>query len=803
VQKKNSKQAPVKRPKKRASSANKKALKQNGLSRFIRFWLLRLSIVLMVTALAGVAYLDISIRKAFEGQKWALPAHVYTRPMELYLGQRIPLNVLQQELHELGYQRRENATRVGSYSLTGNRLHIYQRSFQFWDEFRPEQVVTVNMANEQIVDLSVDEQAIEIVRLEPRLFGSVSPLSHEDRSLLALEDVPQDLIYALLAIEDRQFYSHFGVNPLGIIRAMVRNITAGRLVQGGSTITQQLVKNYYLNSERTVKRKLIEMVMAVLLEVHYSKEQILQAYLNEVYLSQAGNRAIHGFALGSQYFFGRPLQELELPQMAMLAGMLKGPTLYNPLKNPKNALKRRNLVLSTMFDEEYIDKVTLEQAQQSTLGVTTAKEKVAPLSYPAFLGFVRHNLKQDYNQQDLQNDGLNIYTTLNPRIQQGLEQSVSQELNSIEKGKGLPANTLQVAAVVVRTDNGEVAAMVGGRKAGFSGYNRALDARRPIGSLIKPFIYLTALESPQQFHLASRLDDKSIVVSQAGSADWKPQNYDGKEHGSVMLVDALARSYNLSAVQLGMTLGVDNVVSTLDRLGHSQPVAPLPSVLLGAVSMNIVDVAQLYLSIASGGFKTPIKGIRSVLSRENEPLSRYSLSIDQVIEPEFNTLISYALQDVVRRGTARSVLSRFQYDYGLAGKTGTTNDYRDSWFAGFSGNYLTVVWVGRDDNQSTGLTGASGAAKVWSQVMSQMPMQRLDLNYSEDVITGQVLYTTSGSLTECNQARQLPFARLSLPLDDLPCGDVIEEPIEEQERKHFEPKKRDRRKKNWLQRIFG
>ena len=784
-----------------------------SISGFFRYWAVRLIIMALVGLTGFTAYLDIKIRKQFEGQKWALPAHVYTRPMELYLGQRIDRKVLQAELEELGYQARDTVDRVGSYRFASNQIDIHQREFRFWDVLQQQQKLAIILENDRITSIETSGRwntgaaaSTEIVRLEPRLFGSVSPLSHEDRSLLKLEDVPPALIDALIAVEDRQFYSHFGINPLGIMRALVRNISAGRVVQGGSTLTQQLVKNYYLSADRTFKRKIPEMIMAVLLEVHYSKQEILQAYLNEVYLSQAGNRAIHGFALGSQAFFGRPLHELDLPELALLAGIIRGPSYYNPIKNPERARERRNLVLFSMYEQEFIDQNQYQNAIAAPLQVATAAEQTAPLSYPAFLGFIRENLLHDYQQHDLLNDGLQIHTTLNPRIQQTLERSTSEQLAAIEQSRDMTSGTLQVAAVVIRTDNGEVAAMVGDRQPTFSGFNRALDARRPVGSLLKPFVYLTALEKPSQYSLASLVDDSSITVSQRGSPDWQPKNYDGKEHGPVMLIDALSHSYNLATVQLGMQLGIPDVSATIRRLGYQRDFSELPSLLLGAVPMSVMDVGQLYLSLASGGFKTPIKGIRSVLSKENEPLARYPLQIQQVVEPQFNNLINYALQEVVRKGTGKGVLNGFRYDYGLAGKTGTTDDYRDSWFAGFSGNYLAVVWVGRDDNKPTGLSGASGAAKIWARLMQQMPLQRLEIPYNEDMLATRVYYSLDFDRQDCSLSRQLPILKASLPLESLPCAKLMQYHLDdEDEQQHFEsgsPRPNPKRK-SWWERIFG
>ncbi|MBL4671845.1 MAG: transglycosylase domain-containing protein, partial [Arenicella sp.] len=338
-----------KSPLRRRGSTTKQSKKRTFL-KLARFWFVRLGLIVLVPTLAYTVYLDVTIRKQFEGQKWALPAHVYARPLELYLGQKFDRALVQAELDELGYVDRPSLDRVGSFRFGQNELAIYQREFRFWDGLRPQQKIRLQLGDDRIQAISVESNSgelseTEIVRLEPRLFGSVSPLSHEDRTLVKLEDIPRSLIDGLLANEDRQFYSHFGVNPMGIARAMISNMRAGRVVQGGSTLTQQLVKNYYLTSEVTLSRKFTEMIMAMLLEFHYTKDEILQAYFNEVYMGQAGNRAIQGFGLASQYFYGRPLQELDLNQLAVLIAVNNGPSFYNPIRHPKRSIKRRDLVL--------------------------------------------------------------------------------------------------------------------------------------------------------------------------------------------------------------------------------------------------------------------------------------------------------------------------------------------------------------------------------------------------------------------------------------------------------------------------
>ena len=708
---------------------------------------------------AAIVYLDITIRKQFEGGSWAIPAHVYTRPLDLYVGFSIAESSVLDELGELGYRLQTGAPVPGTFESSGGSITIFAREFQFWDQLRLANRVRVgfNPAKTQITSVTSQGKQLGLIQLEGRLFGSVSPLSHEDRELLTLEQIPEGLITALISIEDRNFFSHWGISPIGILRAAIANLVQGRVVQGGSTLTQQLVKNYYLTAERTISRKVVELVMAMLLELHYSKQELLLAYINEVYLGQAGNRAIHGFGLGSQFLFGRPLQELNEAELATLAGMVKGPNYYNPLRHPDRALERRNLVLEVMRQEGLISDVQTGQLQQMPLGTgkTAARQR---RSYPDFLDLVRQQLRKDYQDNALSDAGLRIYTTLNPRIQNAVENAFSERLSLIEQSRSMEEGTLEAAAIVLRTDNGEVVALAGGRDRGFAGYNRALDAVRPVGSLLKPFVYLGALEQPSRYGLGTLISDTSITVSQKGSEDWTPQNYNGEEHGLVTLIDGLKYSYNLATVNLGMDIGVDTFAELLQRFKYEAREPIYPSAFLGAVPMTVIEVADLYLTLANSGFKTPTKSVRSVLSDSGEPLGRYPLSIEQVAQPESIGLIVHAMQQVVEEGTASAIGDRFGRELGYAGKTGTSDGYRDSWYAGFSGEHLMIVWVGRDDNKPTGLSGATGAAHIWSDTIAKINTRPLKL----PLLTGMAMVSIDPSTgmhidDNCPNARALPY----------------------------------------------
>jgi len=808
----------TKKPKRTTKKTSVKRNKRQQKSSFFKkvwslLWRLGLAGVLVLVVL--FAYFDLIITKKFEGQKWSLPAHVYTRPLDIYVGQRIDPSEVINELSELGYQAKASAaevTRVGQYYFEPNdSVSIYLREFVFWNETQQAQKAKISWSGNVIIDILAAAKTADDIRLEPRLFGSVSPLSHEDRSLITLDETPQELIDALLVMEDRKFYKHFGIDPLGILRAFIRNVMAGRTVQGGSTLTQQLVKNYFLTSERTVKRKLTEMIMAMLLEFHYSKEAILQAYLNEVHLGQAGNRAIHGFGLGSQFLFGRPINELELHEFATLAGMVKGTTRYNPIRNPKNALKRRNLVLDVMAQEGLIDESVA--VEQKAMPIKTAGNARGQLSrsYPAFSDLVREQIKQDYETGDLEAAGLRIFTTLDPRIQGRLDQSLSEEVKAIELDRNLPKGSLQAAAVTVRTDSGEVVAIAGGRDPVVSGFNRALSTQRPMGSLVKPFVLLSALQNnPERYQLNTVIADEPIVISQKGSPDWEPKNYDKRYRGQAMMIDVLAKSYNVPTVNIGMDIGLETITKDLKSFGAENEPRRLPSMLLGSLDSSPLEVANLYLTIASGGFRTPIKSVRSVLTAEQTPLERYALDIEQVVEPKFNNLISYAMQEVVRSGTARGLQNYVSPSLGIAGKTGTTDNFRDSWFAGFSGDLLTVIWLGRDDNKTTGLTGSSGAARVWGKYMSTLNLQSVDLDLESDVEMMSVpTYSEEALGYDCLVIRELPVLLDSNESQGLFCeqGDeFIEEEGDYYDDDGSAPSPIWRKKKNalnrWLERIF-
>ncbi|KZZ62144.1 hypothetical protein A3762_02035 [Oleiphilus sp. HI0125] len=722
-----------------------------------RSWLWKVLAVLFVFVFAWLIYLDAQVRYKFEGKRWALPAQVLARPLELFEGQVLNIDNLEQELALLNYAKKAQLSAPGTYKRSANQVQIFRRAHRTIDGSQQALRLSLRIEGDVITSLSTDDAKGQgIYTIEPYKIGGIYPKTREERELIAYENIPPGLVSALLSTEDRDFFTHFGIAPLAIARAMYSNVMAGRVVQGGSTLTQQLVKNFYLTRERSIVRKINEAFMALMLEWHYSKEDILETYVNDIYLGQSGNTAVHGFAMASRFYFARNLENLELEQHALLVGLLKGPSFYDPRRHPKRATKRRNLVLSLMHEQNWISRDAMLKAQSKELGVTK-KPSFKSNRYPAFIDLVKRQLREDYDTEDLSSDGLRIYTTLDPQLQQNLESAIAREIKTLDKRKR-GTGKLETGAVITAVGTGEVLAIMGGRDPRYQGFNRALDADRAVGSLIKPAIYLAALEQPEQFQLATKITDEPFVLEFENGDTWTPSNFNSETHGEVALVEALANSYNLAAARLGLQLGMDRVRESLRRLGVNEALNPYPSLLLGAQAMTPFDVAKFYQTIASNGFNMPLRAIREVTDHQGNLLSRYHFNVEQVISPEASYLLQSGMQEVMRAGTGRSAYRTLPTQLLTAGKTGTTNDFRDSWFAGFSGDYLGVFWLGNDQNESIGLTGSSGALRLWTRFMSSVPQYPLATPKPSDI---DVLWFDQDSWNqthaECDNAQPLPI----------------------------------------------
>ncbi|MEW8627906.1 MAG: penicillin-binding protein 1B [Candidatus Thiodiazotropha sp.] len=737
-----------------------------------RRWLWLVVITLLLGVLLYTLYLDRVVQARFEGQRWSLPAKVYGRSLDLYPGAPVTLPHLQHTLLGLGYRQVKHPDRPGEYSSYRGRVLLRTRPFRFPDIDRSSDYLEVSMDEQGVASLkrASNGEPVGHYRIEPRLIGSLRSAHGEDRILTSREELPELLVDALIAVEDRNFYHHVGIDPIAIVRALWANLRAKRVVQGGSTLTQQLVKNFFLNPERSLWRKFNEALMAVILDLRYGKDEILQAYANEIYLGQQGGRAIHGFALASRFYFNRPLAELDLPRLAMLVTLVRGPSAYDPRRHPQQAKKRRQLVLQLMQDQGVIDAQQATKAKQAPLGVEQGSLQSS--GSPAFMDLVKRQLRRDYKEADLNAGGLRVFSSLDPWLQERAELALSKQLKGLEKARGLAAGSLQGAVTLADVETGEVTALVGDRNPRYAGFNRALDAIRPVGSLIKPAVYLSALDQPARYQLFTPLEDKPIRIKGANGEIWAPDNYDNLIHEDVNLQQALVESLNLATVHLGLSVGLKSVLDSLYQLGIRRPISAYPSLLLGAVSLSPLEMTQMYQTLANGGFSATLKSIREVTDSQGEPLSRYPLEIESRADSKAVYLLRQALQEVTRSGTGKALQWLLPDHTSVAGKTGTTDKLRDSWYAGFDRRRVSVVWIGRDDNAPTGLTGSSGAMRVWAELMNSVGIQSLLEDLPRGVEMVAIDPRTGLRGEGCRDAVDYPVISGTIAMDYAPCANT-------------------------------
>jgi penicillin-binding protein 1B len=744
------------------------------VGRAIFFSLVTFGVFVMLALLYYVALLDKDIKEKFEGRRWDIPAQAYARPLELYPGNALTHDTLLEELELLGYRQTTEPAIPGSYHIEETAVSIQTREFTFWDGVEPSRYLRVVFDPAQGVVAKLDDrqgQALEFARLDPLSIGSFYPNRQaEDRVLVKLKDLPSIIPQTLIAVEDKKFYSHIGVDPGAIVRSTLKNMRAGRTVQGGSTITQQLAKNFFYNSEKSLVRKFREAMTALLLELHYSKDDILETYLNEIYLAQNGARQIHGIAMASRHYFGRAPNNLNIAQVATLIGLLKGPSKYNPLRHPVSALTRRNLVLDILQQDGILSAEQAQLEQHRPLGLKPQSEvRTTTHRYPDYMGLVKQQILRDYAINDLKNEGIRVFTTLDPIIQRKVEEAIMHKMPELDEDAGFHYGVLQPAVITSNVSTGEVAAVVGSRNFRQLGFNRAVQARRNIGSLIKPIVYMTVIEQDASLTLASKVSNRKARI-RFNNISWEPQNYSEYEPSFPMLITALAQSYNIASARLGANAGIPTLLRMLRKMGFHGKVRRYPSVLLGAIGMSVAEVSQLYLTLANKGKRLPLRTIRTVTDRFGRPLTKYAVNAYKVVTEKTAYLTYYAMRKVVETGTGKEIGEHFGETLGIAGKTGTTNNTRDSWFAGFAGNYLTVTWVGRDDNRPTHLNGSQGALPLWINVMEHVGIEPYRFAPPEGVAFHWIHSKTGKRLrTPCTYGVRLPFITDTEPAATSKC----------------------------------
>ena len=775
------------------------------------FWLLlKLFIVFVVLMAIYGVYLDQKIRSRIDGKVWQLPAAVYGRMVNLEPDMSITKNEMVKLLEATQYRQVSKMTRPGEFTVQANSIEMIRRPFDFPDSKEGQVRARLTFDGDRLdtIENMDNNRQFGFFRLDPRLITMLSSANGEQRLFVARNGFPDLLVDTLLATEDRHFYEHDGISLYSIGRAVLANLTAGRTVQGASTLTQQLVKNLFLSSERSYWRKANEAYMAVLMDARYSKDRILELYMNEVYLGQSGDNEIRGFPLASLYYFGRPVEELSLDQQALLVGMVKGASIYNPWRNPKLALDRRNLVLRLLQQQQVIDQELYDMLSARPLGVQPRGGVISP--QPAFMQLVRQELQSKLGDKVKDLSGVKIFTTFDSVAQDAAEKAAVEGIPALKKQRKL--SDLETAMVVVDRNSGEVRAMVGGAEPQFAGYNRAMQARRSIGSLAKPATYLTALSQPNQYRLNTWIADAPISLRQPNGQVWSPQNDDKQFSGQVMLVDALTRSMNVPTVNLGMSLGLPAIVDTWQKLGVSKDqLHPVPAMILGALNLTPIEVAQAFQTIASGGNRAPLSALRSVIAEDGSVLYQSFPQAERAVPAQAAYMTLWTMQQVVQRGTGRQLGAKYPGLH-LAGKTGTTNNNVDTWFAGIDGREVVITWVGRDNNQPTKLYGASGAMSIYQRYLANQSPVPLNLVAPEDIVDMGV--DSSGNFVCGGGMRTLPvwttnpdsLCQQSQP--EQPTGNPFEQSSQPQQPQQQQPQQQNEKKDSdgvagWIKDMFG
>lgn len=705
-----------------------------------------------------VLYLNHQVTERFGELRWQLPTRVYARPLAVAPGVAMDARTLKTELDAASYRDDGRGEIPGTYAQEGGRFTISNRGYTDVDGRVAPRRVQVTLSAGRIVSVRdvARKQALKATRLDPARIATLYGQKQEERRLVRVSEVPLLLVEGLQAVEDRDFKDHHGIDLSGIVRAIWVTVrSGGETRQGASTLTQQLARSGLLGigKEVTPSRKFNEILFALILEARYEKGTILEAYFNQVYLGQRGSQAIHGVAAGSEFWFGRDLNALTTEQTALLIGMVKGPSYYDPRRNPERARERRDFVLGKLLENQLINEKEYKRAIAAPLGVTSTPGMAAANRFPAYVDLVRRQLARDYPESALQGAGLTVLTGMSPSAQAYAEGAVTRTIKSLANKRRPP---LQAGVVVTDVHNGDVLAVVGGRDVSQPGFNRAVEAQRPVGSLLKPFVYLLALAKPDEYSLATWIDDSPVTVQLGRNRRWTPGNSDNRSHGSVRLIDALAHSYNQATVRVGMKVDPARL-SELLRVLAGLRTDKNPSLILGSTDQSPYAMAQLYQFLASGGEIQPLHAVRGVMDPNGKLLKRYDKTPAPAQEGDSvaANLISIALQQVVSNGTARQLVNDGLGRLQSAGKTGTSNDGRDSWYAGYTGDHLAVVWMGNDQNEQTGLYGATGGMRVWSNLFARLPTAPLSVSGK-----GLDWQWVSGSNTTdpgCPGARQIPF----------------------------------------------
>jgi penicillin-binding protein 1B len=705
-------------------------------------------ITFLVLTLAYCWYLSGSIEKRFSGRKWKLPSSVYSDTTLLFQDKKFSKDDLEDKLVRLGYKSTVGTPeKKGEYSLSNNGIDIYFNDLNIPGTSRMGFPATIEIRNKtikKIKRLDTDE-TLSVVELDPELVMQYFGNERELRKIVSIKTVPKHMIHAVLAAEDCRFYSHLGIDPIGITRAIIANLRAGYIQQGGSTLTQQLSKNYFLSPERTIKRKINELLISIAIELKYSKDEILEIYLNEIYFGQKGSVSINGVGEAANFYFGKEVENLTVSEAAVIAGLIKAPNKYSPYLNIEKCKTRRDLVLYAMHKKDWISDTELKTALGEpivTFGVQK-KEQIAPY----FMDYVSSQLGDLYPETAISSLGFSIYTTLDLEVQAAAEQALEKGLKRMEDSnpdlkRFTDKEKLQGAIIVIQPRTGNILAMVGGRDYKISQFNRITQAKRQAGSCYKPMVVATLLDLYKPSDLLSNIEMSYMV----NGAAWTPNNYGVHAEKNMTVRDMLRLSCNRAAVDMVVTGSPGTVAEGVKSFGFTTEVYPYPSIALGAFEVIPLELARAFCAFDADGVLPMDLTIKDVIDENGHVLVRKYVDFKQVISPSKAYLITSMLESVVKTGTAKT-LSRYGINFPVAGKTGTTNGYKDAWFVGYTPDILALVWVGFDNGDSIDATGSGAAIPIFADLLESIP----------EYITKQDFTVPAGivKLNLCRQSRKI------------------------------------------------
>lgn len=698
-----------------------------NVSRRTLFRAIAISIIaigVIVTITAGYVYYQAV--KTFEVRRVSLPTRVYTDLTPLRPGVAMQRDELREKLERLGYRTIAAVREPGDFSATDGGFTIYIRGFKHPAGNSEPRLVRLGMTRDQITSVTDDAgAAVETAALEPELLTSILSDQLENRAPVTLDQMPQHLVDAVVVAEDVRFWRHPGVDPIGVFRALLRNLRSKGVSEGGSTLTQQLVKNYYLTNERTLRRKVVEAFMSVILDAKYSKREIVEAYLNDIYLGRNRSISILGVGAASRFYFGKPVSEVTVAEAATLAGMIPSPNNYSPFANPEKSKQRRDTVLDLLLKHKKITAEEHAKAKASNLPRKPYRERSGLGSIPFYVDRVMHELERDYGIEDAKGRGLSIYTAIDLNWQAEASSVLESGLRRLERSSRRlrrSKNPLEGVMIGVDVERGEIRALVGGRNWERSQFNRALLAKRQVGSLFKPFVFLAAFEpslSKQNITPATLVNDTRFVLERRYSADWSPRNYNNQYYGVVTVRRALEQSLNAATVRIGLSTGLDSIIKAARAVGVEQELDDVPSLILGSIGIPPIEMAESYTTIARMGARVPLRTIRYVVDDGGRAVSGAEVKPVQVFPARDVYLAVHVMEGVVDRGTAAAARP-LGFKLRAAGKTGTTNEKRDAWFIGFTPKTLALTWVGFDDNAPVGISGSDGAVPIWARYMREI-----------------------------------------------------------------------------------